>query len=193
MIFGRLPRIAVLVLALLVALVGFVPAANAAAKARTGVTINHKTITLGKSAVMRGKVSPAQPGQRVALQLRKGGTWKTVKRFTLNSASRYAFAVRPKSTGLKRYRVVDPATKGSASSVSRVVTLRVKAKPSGSSGGSSGGSQCTPGYSPCIPPASDVDCAGGSGNGPAYVDGPVYVTGSDPYGLDADGDGIGCD
>lgn len=52
---------------------------------------------------------------------------------------------------------------------------------------------CTPGYSPCIPPASDVDCAGGSGNGPAYVEGPVSVTGSDPYGLDADGDGIGCE
>jgi hypothetical protein len=52
---------------------------------------------------------------------------------------------------------------------------------------------CTPGYSPCLPPASDYDCAGGSGNGPEYVDGPVRVTGSDPYDLDRDGDGIGCD
>jgi hypothetical protein len=25
------------------------------------------------------------------------------------------------------------------------------------------------------------------------VQGPVTVTGSDPYGLDADGDGIGCE
>jgi hypothetical protein len=41
--------------------------------------------------------------------------------------------------------------------------------------------------------ASDVDCAGGSGNGPAYVAGPVSVIGSDIYGLDADGDGIGCE
>lgn len=52
---------------------------------------------------------------------------------------------------------------------------------------------CTAGYSPCIPPASDVDCAGGSGNGPAYVSGPVRVTGSDPYGLDRDGNGVGCE
>jgi hypothetical protein len=52
---------------------------------------------------------------------------------------------------------------------------------------------CTPGYSPCIPPAYDVDCAGGSGDGPAYVEGPVYVTGSDPYGLDSDGDGVACE
>jgi hypothetical protein len=52
---------------------------------------------------------------------------------------------------------------------------------------------CTPGYDPCIPPGPDVDCAGGSGNGPRYVEGPVRVTGSDPYGLDRDGDGIGCE
>jgi hypothetical protein len=51
---------------------------------------------------------------------------------------------------------------------------------------------CTPGYDPCIAPGPDVDCAGGSGNGPRYVDGPVNVTGSDPYGLDSDHDGIGC-
>lgn len=54
-------------------------------------------------------------------------------------------------------------------------------------------SNCTPGYSPCLPPASDYDCAGGSGNGPEYVAGPVKVTGSDPYGLDADHDGVGCE
>ncbi|BCJ54247.1 hypothetical protein Asp14428_57220 [Actinoplanes sp. NBRC 14428] len=56
-----------------------------------------------------------------------------------------------------------------------------------------GGGDCTPGYDPCVPVASDVDCAGGSGNGPAYVDGPVRVTGSDPYDLDRDHDGIACD
>jgi endonuclease YncB( thermonuclease family) len=48
------------------------------------------------------------------------------------------------------------------------------------------------GYDPCIPPGSDVDCAGGSGNGPRYS-GPVRVYGSDPYGLDSDGDGYGCE
>jgi resuscitation-promoting factor RpfB len=53
---------------------------------------------------------------------------------------------------------------------------------------------CDPNYSgACVPVASDVDCAGGSGNGPAYVDGPVRVIGSDIYDLDRDGDGIGCD
>jgi beta-lactam-binding protein with PASTA domain len=51
---------------------------------------------------------------------------------------------------------------------------------------------CTPGYSPCLPPALDYDCSGGTGDGPEYS-GPVKVFGSDPYGLDADGDGYGCE
>lgn len=55
-------------------------------------------------------------------------------------------------------------------------------------------SGCDPNYSgACVPIASDVDCAGGSGNGPAYVRGPVRVVGSDVYGLDSDGNGIGCE
>lgn len=45
---------------------------------------------------------------------------------------------------------------------------------------------CEPGYDPCVPPyPPDVDCAD--------VGGPITVTGSDPHGLDADGDGIGCE
>ena len=53
---------------------------------------------------------------------------------------------------------------------------------------------CDPNYSgACVPIASDVDCAGGSGNGPAYVSGPVYVDGTDIYGLDRDGNGVACE
>ncbi len=53
---------------------------------------------------------------------------------------------------------------------------------------------CDPNYEgACVPIASDVDCASGSGNGPAYVSGPVYVVGRDIYGLDGDNDGIGCE
>ncbi|MGW6283290.1 G5 domain-containing protein [Kribbella sp. NPDC055071] len=54
-------------------------------------------------------------------------------------------------------------------------------------------SGCDPNYSGCVPIASDVDCSGGSGNGPEYVAGPVEVIGSDIYGLDRDHDGIGCE
>jgi hypothetical protein len=54
-------------------------------------------------------------------------------------------------------------------------------------------SGCDPNYSgACVPIASDVDCSGGTGNGPEYVRGPVNVIGEDIYGLDSDGDGVGC-
>jgi endonuclease YncB( thermonuclease family) len=53
---------------------------------------------------------------------------------------------------------------------------------------------CDANYSGCVPIDSDVDCAGGSGNGPSYVNGPVRVIGNDIYGLDGkDDDGIACE
>jgi resuscitation-promoting factor RpfB len=77
-----------------------------------------------------------------------------------------------------------------------VVTKSVTAttQPASNKSASSNGS-CHPAYDPCVPIASDVDCAGGSGNGPEYVEGPitVKVIGVDPYRLDADDDGIGCE
>lgn len=50
------------------------------------------------------------------------------------------------------------------------------------------GSGCEPGYSPCLPVASDLNCSDLSAD-----QRPVSVTGDDPYGLDADGDATGCD
>lgn len=64
--------------------------------------------------------------------------------------------------------------------------------PPGDGGEGAGGGDDCQGYDPCITTGSDVDCSGGSGNGPRYVEGPVSVTGDDPYGLDSDGNGVGC-
>ena len=45
---------------------------------------------------------------------------------------------------------------------------------------------CAPGYAPCVPAyPPDLDCAD--------VGGPVSVTGTDPHGLDGDGDGTACE
>jgi len=68
--------------------------------------------------------------------------------------------------------------------VPKVVAVGTKTAPS---------DDCDPNYSGCVPIASDVDCAGGSGNGPAYASGPVRVIGTDIYDLDRDGDGVACD
>lgn len=48
------------------------------------------------------------------------------------------------------------------------------------------GSGCDPNYSGCVPAyPPDVNCP--------EVDGPVQVLGSDPHGLDRDGDGVACE
>jgi resuscitation-promoting factor RpfB len=53
---------------------------------------------------------------------------------------------------------------------------------------------CDPNYrGACVPIASDVDCLGSREDGPAYVEGPVYVIGRDIYRLDRNHDGVGCD
>ena len=55
--------------------------------------------------------------------------------------------------------------------------------------------QCDPSYPDvCLDPAvEDYDCAGGSGNGPEYVEGPIRVRPPDPFDLDREGDGWGCE
>lgn len=57
----------------------------------------------------------------------------------------------------------------------------VAAAPAPATGGG-----CAPGYAPCVPSyPPDVDCAD--------VEGPITVTGTDPHGLDGEGDGIACE
>jgi hypothetical protein len=58
-------------------------------------------------------------------------------------------------------------------------------------GGRPGG--CEPGYSKCLDrSAIDYDCRN-EGDGPKYVHSPIRVTGSDPFDLDSNRDGIGCE
>jgi hypothetical protein len=53
---------------------------------------------------------------------------------------------------------------------------------------------CDPSYpDACLDRAGDYDCEGGTGNGPNYVDGPLRVRAPDPFDLDKDGDGWGCE
>lgn len=53
-------------------------------------------------------------------------------------------------------------------------------------GGDDSNGDCHPSYDPCVPNVSyDLDCDD--------LSGPYSVTGADEYGLDADGDGQGCE
>ncbi|ADB35816.1 G5 domain protein [Kribbella flavida DSM 17836] len=120
------------------------------------------------------KDASLESGERVVTTKGRAG----VQRLTYEVTSKNGVQVRKR---LVR-RVV------SRQPVAEVTTIGTKkAAEETSTGG------CDPNYSGCVPIASDVDCSGGSGNGPEYVAGPVQVTGSDVYRLDADNDGIGCE
>jgi len=97
------------------------------------------------------------------------------------------------SAGVYRLAHLQVCTEPYAASSSRAVRITAPAAPRKKPKPGSG-KRCDPNYAgACVPIASDVDCAGGSGNGPAYVQGPVRVIGTDIYDLDRDGDGIGCE
>lgn len=178
----------VLAFVLLLASLAAAPASSAqAAKKRTTTyaSLSATSVKVGKTAQVRSAVRPKHRGHTVYLQQKVGARWKSVQHKALSSTSRAVFTVRGSSAGTKYYRVYDPATRYRKSSISKTLKLVVKKAAATSS-------QCTPGYSPCIAPGPDVDCAGGSGDGPRYVEGPILVTGSDPYKLDNDHDGFAC-
>jgi beta-lactam-binding protein with PASTA domain len=151
-------------------------------KARVGTVLRQDpapgvTVDLGASiSLVIARLIPKVPsvvGKKVgkAQDLLEGKGYKVRTRREVSSRSKGTVISQAPSAGTR----LRPG---------RRVTL-VVAKPDS-------GPDCQ-GYSPCITPGPDVDCAGGSGDGPRYVDGPVYVSGSDPYDLDADGDGVGCE
>jgi Lamin Tail Domain/Glucodextranase, domain B len=54
---------------------------------------------------------------------------------------------------------------------------------------------CDPNYEgACLDPnATDYDCAGGEGDGPEYVEGPITIVGEDRFDLGANEDGVACE
>lgn len=87
----------------------------------------------------------------------------------------------------QRVLLTEEVSTAPVTEVTSVGTYVAPAKPAPSA-------SCDPNYSgACVPIASDVDCGGGSGNGPAYLYGTARVVGTDIYGLDRDGDGLACE
>lgn len=58
----------------------------------------------------------------------------------------------------------------------------------GGGGGGGAGRGCNPNYTPCLPIVADLDCSDIPDSKK-----PIHVIGSDPYRLDADHDGLGCE
>ncbi len=57
-----------------------------------------------------------------------------------------------------------------------------------------GGANCDPSYPDvCLADGiGDWDCAGGGGNGPNFIKGPIRVLPPDPFHLDGNHDGVAC-
>ena len=80
---------------------------------------------------------------------------------------------------------------GSGLVLSLVVVAGLACGPAAAQDGSR---TCHPSYEgACLDTnAGDYDCRGGSGDGPNYT-GRIRVVGPDVFGLDRDGNGIGCE
>jgi hypothetical protein len=118
-----------------------------------------------------------------------GKTLANAKRALKNAGFEVGKVTQQTSSKRKGTVISQSPDGGTSARPGRTVSL-VTAKPAPVPESST--QNCTAGYSPCLPPASDYDCAGGSGDGPKYT-GRVTVTGSDPYDLDSDNDGVGCE
>ena len=158
----------------------------------------HVTLSLSGSLIASGTVrvvdgtQDCEAHRKVLIQKRgDGGGWQTLESQSSHPNGTYRMTL-PDVDGAYRAFVKKLELGGSlgtcTSAVSRVVTNSPPPPPP---------SNCTSGYSPCLVyhGGADYDCYGGGGNGPYYTaPGVTYrVTGSDPYGLDGDNDGYGCE
>jgi len=162
-------------------------------RVETMVTNLARTGTVMLTAPSPG--SSVEVGDTVTLTIAKplpkipnvvGKTLANAKRALANAGFEVG-KVKQQTSSKKKGTVISQSPDAGTSARPGRVVLLVTAKPAPQPS-----NNCTPGYSPCLPPASDYDCLGGTGDGPEYT-GFVRVTGSDPYGLDADGDGVGCE
>ncbi|MCA1703450.1 MAG: hypothetical protein LC808_09405 [Actinobacteria bacterium] len=147
------------------------------------ISSNHSD---GKQAVTAGVLDETSTTDRPVTTTERHAptTTRPVTTTTLAKASLAVTTLPPTTTTQPPTTVTIPPTITTLSATTtQPPTTAASRQPSG----------CAAGYDPCIGPGDDVDCAGGSGDGPRYVDGPVYVTGSDPYDLDRDSDGVGCE
>jgi rare lipoprotein A len=71
------------------------------------IAVNHRTLDVraGKRATVFGRVAPAVPGLRVALQVRRGERWKGIEGDRTDAAGRYRLRQRLRGTLSRTVRV----------------------------------------------------------------------------------------
>lgn len=138
---------------------------------------------VGPGHMNQGQMERRMEGHRAAMRARHRAM---MRRARVRAHHRAMMARRHRRVAMRRHRAA--MRRLHAEEAAQQATEAEEASTEEAS------SECDPNYSgACLDPyASDYDCEGGSGNGPYYT-GEVTVVGVDHYGLDADGDGIGCE
>jgi rare lipoprotein A len=81
------------------------PTASAAQKPR--IKVRHRTLNVrsGKSATVLGRVTPAAPGLRIGLQVKRGARWRGIEGDRTDAQGRYKLRQRLRGTLSRRVRV----------------------------------------------------------------------------------------
>lgn len=115
-------------------------------------------------------------GRDLGFQLIAGGFAKT-------------YVYRNAFERLAAYRNAEATAKGATAGQWQVCRTATKPKPAPVPVVTPAASNCHPSYSSCLPIVGDLDCSDIRALGVA----PVRILGSDPYRLDGDNDGWGCE
>ncbi len=151
-------------------------------------------VHLRAAGVVNARTRACEASRLVLIQKLVNGSWHSIKKVRTGSRGAYNVAIADQ-TGT--YRAMTVHKKTASTGLLAGISPTDKHQHRSAPPPKPPQPDCTPGYSPCLAyhGGADYDCAGGSGNGPYYTKpGVTYrVTGSDPYGLDADNDGYGCE
>ena len=100
------------------------------AKTKLNVAAEAKKAKVKKAQKVRfsGKVTPAAPGAKASLEVKKGGKWTAVKSRTLAAAGEFRFTVKADRLGTIRYRVMVAETNSTVASKSKTLKVLVTRK-----------------------------------------------------------------
>ena len=143
--------------------------------------------TLGQKEVIRRRIAN-QIARRATAAVRAGN--RSRASFLLQQANKYpsttAVAQARSTYAVAKQRAADRAQARRAAAAQAEAERKAEEAAAAAPDPAPSGGDCDPGYSGCVPAyPPDVNCPD--------VDGPVQVTGSDPHGLDRDGDGVACE
>jgi len=153
-------------------------------------TARARQLALSKRVVLRGDATQDtrdRYGRLLAYVWLPGGKDLGYQLITGGFAKVYVY--RDPFQRLSAYRSAGATAKGSSAGQWKACAAAPAPAPAPAPSPAPASGACHASYSPCLPIVGDLDCADIRAMGVA----PVRVLGSDPYRLDGDNDGLGCE